>query len=150
MKTMNSFEISISCSNKKKLKNAPHSANNEYIVTVAGGRPPKRRPKAAAAAAATVRVNTAITADRSVDMEGGKEEEGATHACWLLYLCWKDKLTIKKELQGSAKEVSLGCVIPASWPPLAAGARFTQSRDPGNKSRPFFCRSLYRGCRLIK
>ena len=32
-------------------------------------------------------------------------------------------------LQGSAKEWSLGCVIPASWPPLAAGARFTQPRD---------------------
>ena len=33
------------------------------------------------------------------------------------------------ELQGSAKEWSLGCVIPASWLPLAAGARFTQPRD---------------------
>ena len=32
-------------------------------------------------------------------------------------------------IQGSAKEWSLGCVIPASWPPLAAGARFTQPRD---------------------
>ena len=32
-------------------------------------------------------------------------------------------------LQGSAKEWSLGCVIPASWPPLAAGARFTHPRD---------------------
>ena len=29
-------------------------------------------------------------------------------------------------LQGSAKEWSLGCVITASWPPLAAGALFTQ------------------------
>ena len=29
----------------------------------------------------------------------------------------------------SAKEWSLGCVIPASWPPLAAGVRFTQPRD---------------------
>ena len=28
-------------------------------------------------------------------------------------------------IQGSAKECSLGCVIPASWLPLAAGARFT-------------------------
>ena len=32
-------------------------------------------------------------------------------------------------IQGSAKEWSLGCVIPASWLPLAAGARFTQPRD---------------------
>ena len=43
--------------------------------------------------------------------------------------------------QGSAKEWSLGCVIPAYWPPLAAGARFTQPRahslaDPC-KSCPF-------------
>ena len=29
----------------------------------------------------------------------------------------------KTHIQGSAKEWSLGCVIPASWPPLAAGAR---------------------------
>ena len=34
-----------------------------------------------------------------------------------------------KPLQGSAKERSLGCVIPGSWLPLAAGARFTQPRD---------------------
>ena len=33
------------------------------------------------------------------------------------------------ELQGSAKEWSLGCVIPASRLPLAAGERFTQPRD---------------------
>ena len=32
-------------------------------------------------------------------------------------------------LQGSAKEWSLGCVIPASWSPLSAGVRFTQPRD---------------------
>ena len=32
-------------------------------------------------------------------------------------------------IQGSAKEWSLGCVITASWPPLAVGARFTQPRD---------------------
>ena len=32
------------------------------------------------------------------------------------------------KLQGSAKEWSLGCVIPASWLPLAAGARFMQPR----------------------
>ena len=31
--------------------------------------------------------------------------------------------------QGSAKEWSLGCVIPASWPPLAAGAGFTQPKN---------------------
>ena len=41
---------------------------------------------------------------------------------------WKGR---KKEIyvQGSAEERSLGCVIPASRPPLAAGARFTQPRD---------------------
>ena len=33
------------------------------------------------------------------------------------------------ELQGSAKEWSLGCVIPVSWHPLAAGAHFTQPRN---------------------
>ena len=32
-------------------------------------------------------------------------------------------------VQGSAKEWSLGCVIPASWSPLAAEAHFTQPRD---------------------
>ena len=32
-------------------------------------------------------------------------------------------------LQGSDKEWSLGSVIPASWLLLAAGARFTQTRD---------------------
>ena len=32
-------------------------------------------------------------------------------------------------VQGSAKEWSLGCVIPASWLPLAAGVGFTQPRD---------------------
>ena len=31
--------------------------------------------------------------------------------------------------QGSSKEWFLGCVIPASWPPLAVGAHFTQPRD---------------------
>ena len=35
----------------------------------------------------------------------------------------------KYQLQRSAKKWSLGCMIPASWPPLAAGARFTQPRD---------------------
>ena len=30
--------------------------------------------------------------------------------------------------RGSAKEGTLGCVIHASWPPLDAGARFTQPR----------------------
>ena len=33
------------------------------------------------------------------------------------------------DVQGSAKEWYLGNVIPASWPPLAAGAEFTQSWD---------------------
>ena len=33
------------------------------------------------------------------------------------------------KLQESAKEWSLGCVIPASWTPLVAGTRFTLSRD---------------------
>ena len=32
-----------------------------------------------------------------------------------------------KHVQGSAKQWSLGCVIPASWPPKAAGAQFTQT-----------------------
>ena len=32
-------------------------------------------------------------------------------------------------IQGSAKEWSLGCVIPVSWPNVAAGARFTQPRN---------------------
>ena len=32
-------------------------------------------------------------------------------------------------IQGSAEEWSLGCVIPASWLPLATGACFTQPRD---------------------
>ena len=31
-------------------------------------------------------------------------------------------------VQGSAKEWSIGCVIPVSWLPLAAAARFTQLR----------------------
>ena len=34
------------------------------------------------------------------------------------------------QIQGSAKEWLLGSVIPVSWPPLAARARFTQPRDP--------------------
>ena len=38
------------------------------------------------------------------------------------------QLTTNK-IQGSAKEWSLGCVIPASWSPLATVARFTQPRD---------------------
>ena len=37
------------------------------------------------------------------------------------------KLGKKVRLQSSANELSLGCVIPASWSPL--GARFTQPRD---------------------
>ena len=37
--------------------------------------------------------------------------------------------TFAFDVQGSAKEWSLGCVIPASRPPLSAGARFTQPRD---------------------
>ena len=36
---------------------------------------------------------------------------------------------LTNKVQGWAKEWSLGCVIPASWPPLAAGARFTVFRD---------------------
>ena len=32
-------------------------------------------------------------------------------------------------IQGSAKEWSLGCVNPASWPPVGAEAHFTQPRD---------------------
>ena len=32
------------------------------------------------------------------------------------------------KIQGLAKEWSTGCVIPAFWPPLAAGAHFTQPR----------------------
>ena len=32
-------------------------------------------------------------------------------------------------VQGLAKKLSLGCVIPAPWSALAAGARFTQPRD---------------------
>ena len=39
-------------------------------------------------------------------------------------------LPVPVSVQGSAKEWSLGCVIPASWPPLAVGAHFTQPRDP--------------------
>ena len=42
----------------------------------------------------------------------------------------------KTHIQGSAKEWSLGCVIPASWPPLAAGACFTQSRDHSLAGNP--------------
>ena len=34
-----------------------------------------------------------------------------------------------ENVQGSAREWSLGCVIPTSWPQLAAEARFTQPRD---------------------
>ena len=33
------------------------------------------------------------------------------------------------QLQGWAKEWSLGCMIPASWLPLAAGRQFTQPRN---------------------
>ena len=33
------------------------------------------------------------------------------------------------QVQGPAKEWSLGCVIPASLLPLTAGARFTTPRD---------------------
>ena len=36
---------------------------------------------------------------------------------------------MRRDIQGSAKEGSLGCVIPASWPPLATRARFTQTTD---------------------
>ena len=32
-----------------------------------------------------------------------------------------------ENVQGLAKERSLGCVIPASWSPLAAGACFTKT-----------------------
>ena len=38
------------------------------------------------------------------------------------------KICRSEYLQGSAKKWTLDCVIPASWPPLAAGARFTQPR----------------------
>ena len=34
-----------------------------------------------------------------------------------------------KSIQGSAKELFLGCVIPASWLPFATRARLTQPRD---------------------
>ena len=34
-----------------------------------------------------------------------------------------------RALRGAAKKWAIGCVIPASWPLLAAGARFTQPRD---------------------
>ena len=33
------------------------------------------------------------------------------------------------DIQGSAKEWALGCVIPATWPPPAAGAHFTQPKN---------------------
>ena len=39
---------------------------------------------------------------------------------------WHQKL---HDVQGWAKEWTLGCVIPASWPPLAAGgASFSQPK----------------------
>ena len=41
-------------------------------------------------------------------------------------------------MQGSTKEWSLGCELPASWSPLAAGARFTQPRDHS----PCMCAAL--------
>ena len=39
------------------------------------------------------------------------------------------RVRLVASIQGSAKELSLGCVIPASWPPLAAGVHFMQPRD---------------------
>ena len=52
---------------------------------------------------------------------------------WLLFLIYV--------VPGSGKEWSLGCVILASWPPLAVavGAHFTQPRDPF-----FSCYFMYR------
>ena len=40
-------------------------------------------------------------------------------------------------VQGSSKRWALGCVIPASWPPLAAGGAFHATEGP------LFSRSLY-------
>ena len=34
-----------------------------------------------------------------------------------------------RPVEGPAKEWSLGCVIPASWPPLALWSHFTQPRE---------------------
>ena len=55
-----------------------------------------------------------------------------------------------EHVQGSVKEWSLGCVIPASLPALATGAHFTQPRDHSlanpctrharNKYEKLFCR----------
>ena len=40
----------------------------------------------------------------------------------------KEVLTAVLNIQGSAKRWALGCVIPASWVPLAAEREFTQPR----------------------
>ena len=69
--------------------------------------------------------------------------QGSPHICFLLYntISVLAKIDTKTEtsvdlttrdalyLQEWAKERFLGCVIPAFWLPLAAGARFTQPRD---------------------
>ena len=57
-------------------------------------------------------------------------ESAAKRAIFLTVL-WQINVSNKtlSTIQGSAKEWSLGCVIPASWSPLAAGAHFTQTRD---------------------
>ena len=47
------------------------------------------------------------------------------------------------QIQGSAEEWSLGCVIPASWTPLAAGARFTQPRTLADSCRLLASASIF-------
>ena len=53
---------------------------------------------------------------------------------------------LRRLVQELAKEWSLGCVIPKSWPLLAAGARFTQ---PGHHSLADPCIIFGNPCRIF-
>ena len=63
---------------------------------------------------------------RTLALQG--EVEGGLFRIATQEKCIRNNLRDECGVQGSAKRCALGCVIPTSWPPLTAGAQFTQPR----------------------
>ena len=103
----------------------PDGARAGHEDLVRGRRRPQRRPHQGRRR----RRRRKRLLQRPAAQGGGRGGTGQGVECGVRNTASLGRVLKGSRVQGWAKEWSLGCVIPASWTPLAAGARFMQSRD---------------------